>query len=187
MIRIFFLICSLVALSFDTKAQNASFYKEHITFKIEAGYFYVNGQYYLKNYEPSKKQIALFFPFPTDTIYSPVDSLLIYNFNEDRRINDFKKISNGVVFNIDLDTVTIVYISYRQQLKSNTARYILTTTQYWGKPLEEVSYELITPAKIKITSFSYPPDKMESIDRNNIYFWRKENFMPEFDMIFTFE
>ena len=65
--------------------------------------------------------------------------------------------------------------------------YILTTTQYWGKPLEVVTYELITPADIIITSFSYPPDNRQEIGDEIIYFWRKENFMPERDMIFTFE
>jgi hypothetical protein len=187
MVRLIFIICSLAVLSFEGTAQNALFYKEHITFKIEGGYFYINGQYYLKNNKPLKEQIELFYPFPTEPIYSLADSLLIYNFNKDRKIIDYKRMSNGVLFNIELDSVTIVFISYRQQLKSNTARYILTTTQQWGKPLEEVTYELITPIELKITSFSYLPDKQDIIDNNIIYFWRKENFMPLKDMIFTFE
>lgn len=186
MARLFISIFCLIAMAPGAIAQNASFFKEHITFKIEDGYFYVSGQYYLRARDNSKELLSLFYPFPTDSIYHPADSLLIYDFNKAREITNYKKMSNGVIFNLDLDSVTIVYISYRQQLKSNTARYILTTTQQWGKPFEEVTYELIIPEKLKITSFSYPPDRKDAIDNSLIYIWRKENFMPTQDMIFTF-
>jgi hypothetical protein len=187
MLKRFFCICFIVITFCEVNAQSTSFYKEHITFKIEDGYFYVNGQYFLRNANHSNNQILLFYPFPTDTIYSVVDSLLIYNFNRGKEIFDYKKIRAGILFNLELDSITEVFISYRQRLKTNIARYILTTTQDWGKPLEEVTYELITTGNLKINSFSYPPDSQEIINNSIIYYWRKENFMPLKDMIFTFD
>jgi hypothetical protein len=187
MSRFLFLLTILTGFSCYVRAQNASFFKEHITFKIEEGYFYVNGEYYLRRSDTSFNHIVLFYPLPTDSIYAPVDSILIYNSNMNREIADYKKVKTGILFNLELDSVTLVMISYRQQLRNNVARYILTTTQQWGKPLEEVTYELIAPTDLKITSFSYPPDSRENFGDMIIYYWRKENFWPLKDMIFTFE
>jgi hypothetical protein len=177
----------LTVLTLSSKAQNTSFFKEHIIFKIDSGYFYVNGEYYLKNVDSSTNRIVLFYPFPTDTIYSTVDSLLLFNSNRNLEITNYKTVKTGIIFNLETDSLTLLCISYRQQLKGNKARYILTTTQQWGKPLEEVTYELIVPADLTITSFSYPPDDQQKIDNKVIYYWSKENFWPMKDMVFTFK
>jgi hypothetical protein len=187
MLRYFLITFALTVFSRILSAQNASFYKEHITFKIEEGYFYVNGEYFLRSNNHSGNSIALFYPFPTDTIYSPVDSLLIYDANNSKEISNYNMKNTGVSFHLELDSLTTVFISYRQKLKGSQARYILTTTKQWGKPFEEVTYELIAPADLKISSFSYPPDNQQKIENNMIYYWRKVNFMPARDMIFTFE
>jgi hypothetical protein len=180
-------LCFLAAFQGSISAQNASFFKEHITFKIEAGCFYVNGEYNVRRTGDTAGEISLFYPFPVDTLFAPVDSFLIYDVTHNTEIVAFKKTMSGAFFRIGLDTVTTVLISYQQKLLSNQAQYILTTTQHWGKPLEEVSYELITPADMKIISFSYMPDNRQEVGDAIIYYWRKYHFMPDRDMIFTFE
>jgi len=169
-----------------TNAQNISFYKEHIIFKIENGYFHVNGTYYLKNYRNSNNNIVLFYPFPTDTIYSEVDSLVIYSIETNQEITDYKINEKGVLFSCEVDSVTALLISYCQKLKGNEAKYILSTTKQWMKPLEEAVFELIVPVELSITSFSYPPESSLRIGNKIIYYWRKEDFMPIEDMVFTF-
>jgi hypothetical protein len=185
-----FLICFAFTIVFQAcavKAQHAEFYKEHIIFRIDHNYFYVNGEYYLRMTDTSAHPISLFYPFPTDSIYSKPDSILILNVNKNKFIHNYRTLKTGILFSVDLDSVTLLMISYRQHLSAQTARYILTTTQEWGKPLDEVSYELITPEEMKIDSFSYPPDNQQKIDSQIFYFWQKEYFWPENDMIFRFE
>jgi hypothetical protein len=168
-------------------AQNTSFCKEHLTFKIENGYFHVTGEYMLRSTNDSTGRISLFYPFPTDSVFAPVDSLFIFDTGRNNEIPVLKQSASGAFFIIPLDSVTTVLISYRQKLLSCEARYILTSTRHWEKPLEEAIYELITPADMKIRYFSYTPDNGQKFDKQVIYYWRKTDFMPERDMVFMFE
>jgi len=182
----YFVLYVMITLLCKVNAQNISFYKEHITFKIENGYFHVNGTYYLKNNQNASNQIALFYPFPVDTLYSKADSLTIYCMEKNQEITDYKLGDRGVLFTCEVDSVVTLLISYQQKLNCNEARYLLTTTKQWMKPLEEATFELIVPDEIQITSFSYPPDRSLKIGNEMLYYWQKENFMPEEDMIFIF-
>jgi hypothetical protein len=187
MIRLISVLVFLIVLLSGTKAQDVSFFREHITFRIEEGYFYVSGEYYLRRNDPSRDRIILYYPFPDDTLHSPADSIQLFDGNRNMNSIDYKKTGTGITFHLSLDSVTVVFISYRQKLKGNQARYILITTERWGEPLEEAVFELITDNKIHITSFTYSPDGIEQIDDKLIYYWRKENFMPLNDMVFTFQ
>lgn len=177
-----FLFCITVAKS---NSQNASFFKEDLTFRIEGDRFFVNGIYSLRNKYISDNKIVLNYPFPTDTIYTYPDSLYIYNLNTGQEINNYIKKDDGVIFDVEIDSITDLFISYQQQLKSNVARYILTTTKQWGAPFEIATYKLIYNDTLQIKSFSNKPDKQERFEDGIVYYWTKENFMPSKDMIFT--
>ena len=41
------------------------------------------------------------------------------------------------------------YIGYTQKLKSNHAKYILLTTQKWGKPFDIANYKLYAPISLQ--------------------------------------
>jgi len=184
-IKVFF-VSFFFAVVTEITGQHVAFFKEDITFKIEGDNFYVNGIYYLKCSQNSDSSIALFYPFPTDSIYSKPDSLFIFNLTTDEVITSYLKQDGGVVFNADLDSVTAILVSYRQQFLSGEARYILTTTQYWGKAIEVATYKLILNSKTRIKAFSYPPDSYSIFGETMVYYWEKKNFMPLKDMIFTF-
>lgn len=147
----------------------------------------MNGTYFLRRSNPSDTSLVLFYPFPADTIYSKPDSVFIFNLNAGKEITGYHQSNRGILFRTSLDSVTALLISYRQALRSNQARYILTTTQYWGRPLEQVTYRLITDGSLIITSFSYAPDRCETFGDKKICYWEKEHFMPLKDMIFSFE
>ncbi|MBN2522927.1 MAG: hypothetical protein JXB24_06610 [Bacteroidales bacterium] len=183
----FFLVSFLFAIVTGITGQDVSFFKEDITFKIEGEYFYVNGIYYLSCSQNSDSSIALFYPFPTDSIHSKPDSLYIFNLNTGEEITDYLQHDHGLLFHIGLDSVTAILVSYRQQFKFREMRYILTTTQYWGKPLEEATFKLILNSNIRIRSFSYQPDSCGIFGETIVYYWEKKNFMPLEDMIFTLD
>ena len=183
-IRRFLLAVVFLSQAYPVPAQNLTFYREDLTFRIEGVYFYVNGVYYLSSSEPPVSPVTLLYPFPTDSIYSTADSLFIYNLTRNEGIIDYIKKKDMVVFQVGLDTLTAILISYRQKYHTGEVRYILTTTQNWGKPLEQANFKLILDKNINIVYFSYPPDRFSIFGNTKIYYWEKKNFMPLEDMIF---
>ncbi|MEA4983421.1 MAG: hypothetical protein VB066_11990 [Paludibacter sp.] len=176
----FYLILLFICTSGLVQAQqHVSFFEEHIDFALDTDYFVINGIYSFHNTtdRPVNQQIS--FPF-ADKI-SAIDSIRILNLNEGTKI-PFNKAQNFVQFNLTLspgDTVD-VNIYYRQKV-AIVNKYIITSTQTWGKPLDKAVYTLTTDKCAKIKSFSFAPDSIEERDGKRLYIWRKQHFMPVTD------
>jgi hypothetical protein len=86
----------------------------------------------------------------------------------------------GASFTIQIepDSTAVYRICYRQELKGEKAEYILTTTQTWGRSFEQVKYTLTFPRELQLDSLSYMPDSLREENNKYIFFWYKENFMP---------
>jgi hypothetical protein len=187
MSRLIILLFTLHGSLFTIYAQDVSFFKENITMKIENGYFYVNGTYYLR--PGGDTSIVLAYPFPPDSVYGKVDSVFIMDMESGQVIEPLDRRENSLVFRAGFgisDEVAIL-ISYRQEIRANKAEYILKSTAAWRKPLEEATYQLIVPDSLRIVSFAYPPDDSIDTGQEKVYFWTKRNFMPLINMIFEFE
>ena len=167
-------------------AQELSFDSEELTFRIDENNFYVSGYYHLISSGLNVIETALYYPFPKDSVFFPADSIKIFDITNKKEIKNIESKLGGVIFNVEIDSSLTLFISYKQKLKSKTAKYILTTTKYWKKSLKEVSYCLITPLDMEISYFSYKPNRNEIINNRKIYYWKKKNFMPEKDMEFEF-
>ncbi|OFX27914.1 MAG: hypothetical protein A2033_01890 [Bacteroidetes bacterium GWA2_31_9] len=170
-------------------SQNLQFYREDLTFEIKDGFFYVDGIYNFCNKGDKEIKQILFYPFPKDSIYGNIDSIIAIDLNS-KSINIISnKTEIGFYFKIELNSYGVgkYKISYRQKLLKNKAEYILLTTQKWDKPFDSANYKLITPAKMIMKSISYEPDSIKQINDNAIYFWYKKDFMPYQNMIFCFE
>ena len=179
--------CFLFA--FPVFPQGLEFYSEDITFEIKNNYFYVNGIYHFCNVSEKEIKKLLFFPFPIDSIYGEVDSFKVTDLNRDLVNNIVKKNEKGAYFTIKLEPygITKYRIFYRQKLLENKAEYILTTTQRWGKAFEQANYQLIVSDKTRIDSRSYQPDSCITKYNKKVYFWHREDFMPDRNMIILFD
>jgi len=89
------------------------------------------------------------------------------------------------VIQLKTDEEKAFHIVYRQKVRDH-ATYILTSTRYWGKPLEKAFYQLTVPVDLQITGFSYPPDYQDNKTNDRIYYWFRENFMPDKDFEIKF-
>ncbi len=163
------------------QAQDLQFYQEDLDFKIEDNYFYVDGLYYFRNTNSKELNRRLFYPFPQDEIYGKVDSIFVINIQDTLKETDIRNNQNGISFSIHIkaDTTAIYRIGYRQELKETKAEYILITTQTWGIPFEQVNYTLAFPKEFSLDSISYMPDSLREESDRYIFFWYKENFMPD--------
>jgi len=171
---------------FPLRSQDVSFYKENITMKLEHDYFYVTGDYFLKT--TGDRSVVLVYPFPVDSLYGEVDTIVVYNVTEDQPVEILERRKSGVVFKANFEETNEIHllISYRQKLLGKTAEYILKTTASWKKPLEQADYQLIVPVEMEITRFSIPPDNLIESGKERVYYWFKKNYMPSDNMVFGF-
>ncbi len=177
----------LFILSSITFAQTTDFFKEDITFYMDSTYFSANGFYWFANNSGKPIQNNIFYPFPNNS-NEKIDSIAVFNLSSERYINFIHEGKHGITFDMFIepyDTV-IFQIKYRQKLNSDSAVYILRTTQKWSKPLKYSEYKLIVSKSFKINKFSYTPLKSYEIQNKKIYFWKMKIFMPLKDMIFYF-
>jgi hypothetical protein len=163
-----------------SEAQNpVSFIEEYIDFQLTDTFFTVNGIYVFKNNSSVAASENIAFPFATETAL--IDTMRVFDLINQKNIK-YQSMSKGVSFGLNLlphETLNI-NIFYRQPIaRKNT--YILTTTKYWGKPLEKARYSLTALKNIKINSFSYQPDTTMIENNKNVYLWKKYNFQPNSD------
>lgn len=176
----------LASTSLRLHAKNqVSFFEEHIDFSLDMSYFIINGIYSFHNETENDVNQQIVFPFADKTVI--IDSIRIINLTTGRNIQ-FKKMENSVLFNFTLspkDTVD-VNIFYRQKI-SITNKYIITSTQSWGKPLEKAVYTLTTEKNLRIKSFSYLPDSVIDVNDKKLYTWEKHNFLPKYEFEITID
>lgn len=159
------------------------FIEEYIDFEINETHFSINGIYSFDNQNKKAVTQQIYFPFAEKI--ANIDSIYIINLNTMEYI-PFTKQEKGIYFDFLLlpEEIVDLNISYRQVVaKKNT--YIVTTTGFWGKPLNKATYSLATPLNIVIDSCSYTPND-KKIEENKIYYlWEMNNFMPVLDFEFT--
>ena len=130
---------------------------------------------------------VLFYPFPDNEIYGSIIELNI-NLKDNPTSMVTGSSVQGAAFKLKLGPreEATYRISYAQRLKSNEARYIITTTRQWGKGLEVATYRLVFPASIHLDSISILPDTMIKDGSQHHFLWDRQKFMPEVDFIFQF-
>lgn len=167
---------------------NLDFFREDLDFEIKKNHFCVDGIYYFRNNSAEKITRLLFYPFPLDSLYGKVDSMRAICLSDSSECL-IKSNDKGFSFKIMIapKQEEKYRLSYRQELFGNIAEYILTTTQRWGKPFEEVNYRIFLPTEIKLDSLSYFPDSLQTVENKHIFFYHKENFMPDRNLKILFE
>jgi len=176
----FLLIIVFWGTAFFVKAQgNVLFFEEHIDFSLDSNYFSINGIYSFQN--KNNRNITQHIAFPFAEKSTKIDTVRIIDLYSGRKI-DFNRKDSFIFFAVYLpvnDTVD-VNIFYRQKTAVKN-KYIITSTQSWGKPLKTAIYTLTVEKNIKIKSFSYLPDTVKELDNKTVYFWEKHDFQPEHD------
>lgn len=183
---VFFII---LFFSIEVYCHSLEFIQEDISFSIQDSFFCVKGIYYICNITDKPVNNILYYPFPVDSLYGIVDSVLIYNLTDTIPVKIIKRKENGFSFKISLEPFRVgkYKIFYRQRLKANKAEYILTTTKHWGKPLQTANFQLEIPNHIKIDSLSFKPDSIYVNHDISKYFWKKTDFMPDRNFIIIFD
>ncbi len=167
-------------------SQDLSFFKEDINFTLDMNYFTVDGYYWFANQSEKPSESTIYYPFSNGT--EKIDSIEVYNISQNTIPKILNRSKDGFTFLLKIaggDTA-VYHIKYIQTIVSDSVKYILTSTQRWNKALDNAEYKLIVANNLKLSGFSYEPDKIYEIEGKKIYFWKRSNFMPAYDMIFHF-
>lgn len=164
-------VCSQDKLKFD---------EEYLTFEISRNLFQVSGVY-LFSANDSIEHLIL-YPFPVERVYGKAFDIFVKDVKTGKSLPfSMAKDSSGIRFRTKVSGSSQLQIGYSQVLKSNRAKYILTTTQNWGRPLKFADYKLVVDSGIVITSFSMEPQQKIIQGGKTVYFWQKTDFMPTSD------
>ncbi len=178
------LIIFLVLFSFvELSAQIPDFYREDLTFILDDSSFTVTGYYYFMNSSEEGEKLDMLYPFPSHDSYGEITDVYAYKHGNPLKNALMHYNENAAIVNLEIDAgkTTMIRIGYTQELNGNQAEYILLSTKAWGKSLKEVNYTLITPHNMVIDSLSYPPDFSNDKSGKAIYYYHKEDFMPDKD------
>ncbi len=158
------------------------FLNEEIKITVDSGRVSVSGTYYFKNLSNQPKTAKIFYPFPIDEFHYYPDLILVSGL-------DYCKNDSGISFIMKFKPLAIesLAIFYEQKLKNNQARYILTTTKNWKHPIQEARFIVTLPENDSINQLSYPPDSSNKKEHRIYYYITKKNFMPENDLIVSWQ
>lgn len=162
-----------------------TFKKENITVSIIAcDTLEVQGIYFFENRDSSSATMMIHYPFPVDDSWQYPHLISVENLSE-RKPVDFITKRDGVNWYLSLPPLSVdsTKVIYRQRVFRLRGRYILTTTQDWGKPLEKAAFKVVVPENSTLTYWSFQSDSVSVKNGQVIYQAWKENFYPEEDLM----
>jgi hypothetical protein len=188
-LKCFCFIIFLSSACLSVQSQQLDFFREDLTFQIDSTNFTVSGQYFFRNNSSSQRQTLINYPLPRLTDGPLFDTILVFSEESPAKPLELYFHDTLVSFRITVEPVSDkqITIFYSQQHNGNYAKYILTTTKYWGKPLQLAEFRLVVPPYINIQNCFEPPDKISEFDDVSIYYWKRQNFSPSHDFEIWFE
>jgi len=172
--------------------RGVDFLYEKIILEIEPPELTVTGLYRFQNRFPFEVTLPMLYPFPVDEYQDFPHQISVKSITADgKQPLEFawRRNDNAIRLNVSAGgkSSTEMRVTYSQRLKGKQARYILTTTKAWGRPLKSADYQLILSENLKINSISFPFDRAQNVAGKRYYFLHKENFMPDVELIIRWE
>jgi hypothetical protein len=171
----------------DAAYAPVAFFKEEITLSVTDNVAQVSGTYYFRNNRESDLPFTVVFPFYIDSLslYPHYISAYIIN-GKDTIPLELRPVKSrkAIALSIPMKPkgVTTWHLDYGQRILAPPARYILTTTSSWGKPLEDASYKFVVPLSFGAVQIWPEADSASIRGSNRVYWSHKANFMPRRDM-----
>jgi hypothetical protein len=179
------------------------FDSEIVRLVIEPDTVEVTGHYWLLRDPAYQRELRLFYPYPEDSLLGDARTLSLEWRVPGRAWRDapFQEVDGmppvpgtttpyGARWQIPAapgDTLEIRTV-YRQVLRSSYARYIVTTTRAWQRPLTRARFEIELPPGATPVRFSFPFRWHEEDDGGGGYYlYETTRFMPDEDIVVEWE
>ncbi|MEO0005260.1 MAG: hypothetical protein ABIK49_04580 [candidate division WOR-3 bacterium] len=176
--RLIFLLLSLIFCRHSSLP--VRFCREEVAITVHSGSVEVLGKYHIKSRAKNRITVQFFYPFPIDSTHPFPDSIAVPD-------KEFTSADSGVLFQMRFDPgkEDSFSVYYRQEIKENSCRYIVTTTRRWQEPIERAYFTITVPAEFKGVNFSFKPDSIQKGDTATTYFLTFWRFYPEKDIVIT--
>jgi hypothetical protein len=166
------------------------FFGEEIHMAVLEDSVEVMGIYEFRSTVDEDMGLPVFYPYVMDEHHGRARTILVETIDEDTtHVLNFKDRKTGSSWYLDLPAKSSkkVKVVYRQELKANTATYILTTTRVWNAPLEYAHfYVTLPPDKTEGAKLSYAPDDTTRNEDGSITYTVKcRNLLPDRDLTVT--
>lgn len=167
------------------------FFKEEITLTVSDSVATVNGVFYFRNNTDRNRPFPVLFPFYVDSVTHFPREIKAYTIiDKDTLIVNFEPLVERGAIRMGIpmkpNAVTVWYLDYSQKIESSHARYILTSTSAWKKPLEEATYYFVVPETFNVVN-AWPEPDSSGGDEIKTLWCHKTNFMPKRDMEIIWE
>jgi len=163
----------------EASALPVRFRDEVIDVRVEPGRLTVDALYGLENPTRTSAGVTLFYPIPVDDAHPFPDRIEV----KDRR---FGTRPDGLLIPLSLGPgeETTLAVRYSQACTEPVARYILTSTGAWGRPLRSGEYRVRWPADLPGVHVSYP-GKDRTADGWTTRSFSRTDFQPDRDLVVT--
>ena len=163
------------------------FDSERIELVVAADSVEVHSRYVLVARESTMRPTTLFYPFPVDSLLggARLVSLTVAAGARPPATARREVVPHlhGVRFWLepgDADTLMVDAV-YRQALRADYARYVVTTTRAWGRPLRHASFLIHLPAGATPLEFSFPFTRQDEAGEP-VYTYEANDFYPDHDI-----
>ena len=156
------------------------FHDEVIDVTVEPGRVTVDALYGLQNPTRASAGVTLLYPIPVDDAHPFPDRVEV----KDRR---FGTRPDGLLIPVSLGPgeETTLAVRYSQAAAEPVARYILTSTGAWGRPLRSGTYRVRWPADLPGVRVSYPGHDHRAADGWITRSFERTDFQPDRDLVVT--
>lgn len=164
----------------------AEFRSEVVRLSVEGDSLTVEGRYRF-HLEPGVPRVPILYPFPRDARLggARMVALEVRIASGPWRPLAWREAPAeiGVVWDIpaELGDAPEVRAVYRQGLRGRWARYIVTTTSSWGRPLDRARFELLLPPGEKPRESTYA-FRAARVDGRHGWVYEARRFAPERDV-----
>jgi hypothetical protein len=166
----------------STRQNPVDFIRERVALEVFGDSVTVAGTYWFRVNDSSVQRLPILYPFPVDeTAEYPSHIELVNSDGKPIEFRDSRE-SSSIRLVMDLNAPPEFTVTYTQHLARPEARYILTTTAAWQKPLEHAEFIVSLPERYTMTSLSYDYDTNKLENGRRIYTFSRDNFMPDHDI-----
>ncbi|MFO7674866.1 MAG: hypothetical protein R6X12_00905 [bacterium] len=174
---------AVVALVFAAGCRPAApgpvhFAREEVSVTVRPGAVEVLGTYHFTSSARDTIAAVISYPFPLDSFHDYPESVALPG-------HRFQLAESAARFVMRFrpggeDSFTV---RYRQPLRGPQARYIVTTTRQWRRPIDRAQFRVTVPAGLAGATLNYRPDSTRRDDSTLTWFFTRSGFFPEEDVV----
>jgi hypothetical protein len=167
-------------------AGELDFWRENIAARVVAAdTITIDGTYFFRSSTGAAVHTQLFYPFPLDSVHDYPVRWAARSAAGGAPIV-CRESREGFFFPVSVEpgAVCSLLITYTQHVRKSQARYILSTTKAWDKPLGPSNYTVTLPSKMTLLFLSYEADTVISSKGQTTHRFFRDNFMPDRDLAF---